>query len=639
MDVWLDKSELRGGDAWDSKIKKQIHDCALFVPLISAHTNARSEGYFHREWNLATRRLLDMAHDAAFLLPVVVDNTREADAHVPDEFLRAQWTWLPDGETPPAFAHRVRQLVTGESPSGRNAQLAVAGTIEPSVRAVTSDPLSSRFRGKHRKRDIGLALIAMLLILGAGAYSYYRSPKDSPAAEFSPPPHSVAVLAFTNMSGDPKDEYFSDGLSEELLNTLVRIDKLQVAARTSSFSFKGTAVDIPTVGRKLNVGAVLEGSVRKAGERMRITAQLINTVTGFDMWSQTFDRDIKDVLALQSEIATDVASALRVVLLAGEIEQLTDNNNPKALDAYLRGRHEARGTEGQLRAAVALFDEAIRHDPNYALAHGYRAMGLSDLSNYWAGTRSDEKRQLAAQARASAEKAVKLAPTSGQVYVLLANVLATIDVDIAAVESAIRRGLAVEPGNYELQREYSRLAVTLEKPDAIAAARRAVTLNPLDASTYSTLGIVLWYSRRYDDAREAFDTSLRLHDSNTTRAWRGLLEIAVKSPAAAIPFCEIQEARWDAEVCLAIAYFQVGRKPEAMDVFKRLLAENEDSLAYQYAEIYAQWGQKATALKWLETALRVQDPGLQDMKVDPLLDPIRDEPRFNDVVERLNFPK
>ena len=131
----------------------------------------------------------------------------------------------------------------------------------------------------------------------------------------------------------PKDEYFSDGLSEELLNTLVRIDKLQVAARTSSFSFKGTAVDIPTVGRKLNVGAVLEGSVRKAGERMRITAQLINTVTGFDMWSQTFDRDIKDVLALQSEIATDVASALRVVLLAGEIEQLTDGgtNNPKAL--------------------------------------------------------------------------------------------------------------------------------------------------------------------------------------------------------------------------------------------------------------------------------------------------------------------
>ena len=197
MDVWLDKSELRGGDAWDSKIKKQIHDCALFVPLISAHTNARSEGYFHREWNLATRRLLDMAHDAAFLLPVVVDNTREADAHVPDEFLRAQWTWLPDGETPPAFAQRARQLVTGESPSGRHAQLAVAGTIDPSVRAGTSDPLSSRFRGKHRKRDIGLALIAMLLILGAGAYSYYRSPKDSPAAEFSPPPHSVAVLAFT----------------------------------------------------------------------------------------------------------------------------------------------------------------------------------------------------------------------------------------------------------------------------------------------------------------------------------------------------------------------------------------------------------------------------------------------------------
>jgi TolB-like protein/Flp pilus assembly protein TadD len=646
VDVWLDTSALRGGDAWDARIKKQIQDCALFVPLISAHTNARAEGYFHREWNLATRRLLDMAHDAAFLVPVVVDKTREADAHVPEEFLRAQWTWLPDGETSPAFAHRVRQLLGGDSASVSNPQSGEAGKPESSFRNApshTSRRWFSGYHGKRRMRRVGLGVISLLLVLGAGAFWYYQGESDPAVAKFAPPPHSVAVLAFTNMSGDAKDEYFSDGLSEELLNTLVRIDKLQVAARTSSFSFKGTAVDIPTVGRKLNVAAVLEGSVRKAGERVRITTQLINTVTGYHLWSQTFDRDLKDILALQTEIATEVAGALRIVLLASDKKQLTDGgtSSPKAFDAYLRARKLTKGNlkEENLRAAIALYEEAINLDPRYALAYARLAEALAALANYWSGSQVEQKKELERIANASADKAVELAPNSGQVYGSKSLVLAFTGGEIGAIESALKRGLTLEPGNSDMLGDYARLAVDLGRPDALNAAERAVTLSPLDGGMYAAKGVVLFYLRRYEEAKEAYTQVLRLQGSGIARTWLGTIEIAANRPAAALPHCESQKDIWDGQVCLAIAYYQLGRKPEAAAVLEQMMAENGDTLAFQYAEIYAQWGQKETALKWLETAVQVRDPGLLDIKVDPLIDPIRNEPQFKRIVEQLNFPK
>src|SRR5688572_21364048 len=175
IEVWFDRSELRGGDAWDAQIKKQIHDCALFIPLISAHTNARSEGYFRREWRLATRRLLDMADDVAFLVPVVIDETREADARVPEEFLRAQWTWLPGGETSPAFASRVRQLLGLDSIHVPTARAAATDAIEPSVRSAGS----VRPRDTSIVRRFALSLIALLLVLGGGAVWYIEGTSDT----------------------------------------------------------------------------------------------------------------------------------------------------------------------------------------------------------------------------------------------------------------------------------------------------------------------------------------------------------------------------------------------------------------------------------------------------------------------------
>ena len=468
-----------------------------------------------------------------------------------------------------------------------------------------------------------------------------QQPADAP---FAPPPHSIAVLSFVNMSGDKNDEYFSDGLAEELLATLVRINELQVAARTSSFSFKGTPADIQTIARKLNVGAVLEGSVRKSGERLRITAQLINATTGFHLWSETYDRDLKDVFSLQTEIATAVAGALQVTLLGDAKERLTDGGtaNPEAFDSFLRARKTVEESleEPSLRAGIALFDEAIKEDPNYALAYARRAEALAALANYWTGAgREKEKKDLYAQARASVDKAVELAPTSGQVYGSLAVVLGSTSNDFAAIESAYRRGLALEPGNSDLQAEYARIAVDLGRPDALAAANRAVTLNPLDPGTHGGKGVVLFFMRRYDEARASFDEVLRLLNDGIGRSWMGMTELAAGRPTAALPFCEPDKHAWYGQQCLAIAYYQLGRKSEASTMLRQLESEQGDGGAYQFAQVHAQWGQKAEAMKWLVTALRKQDGGLVDIKVDPLLDPVRDEPQFSDIVEQLNFPK
>jgi adenylate cyclase len=248
---------------------------------------------------------------------------------------------------------------------------------------------------------------------------------DNPAAAAisdSTPTHSIAVLPFVNMSGDASQEYFSDGLTEELLNSLSRMSELQVAARTSSFSFKGKDTDIGTIARKLNVGAVLEGAVRRSANTIRITAQLINAVSGFHLWSQTYDRDLGDVLKLQTEIATAVAGALKVTLLgdvAAKVE-LGGTRNPAAFDAYLRSAkavssiHEAK----ELPTAIAGYTEAIHLDPHYALAFAARSMAFSD----YARESETEVRESFNKAQADARQVLALAPDLAEAHLALAYV-------------------------------------------------------------------------------------------------------------------------------------------------------------------------------------------------------------------------
>ena len=622
IEVFLDQSELRGGDAWDKKIRHEIHDCVLFIPIVSEHTQERLEGYFRHEWNLAIERTHHMAENKAFLVPVVVDGTPEHDPSIPEKFRELQWTRLSGGETPPEFVTRIKKLLSGES-----------GPV----------PTMARREAVISRRSSRLAPVVLAVVLAAvAAYLLVEKPWSAKSVAFAPPPHSIAVLPFVNMSGDKEQEYFSDGLTEELLNSLAEINELQVAARTSAFSFKGKDTDIGTIARKLNVGAVLEGSVRRSGNTVRITTQLINAVTGFHLWSHTYDRDLGDVLKLETEIAGAVASALKVSLL-GDVAmkiELGGTHNPAAFDAYLRGRKAERPAQGgkDFQTAIAAYTEAIGLDPNYALAFAIRSLALGGYAaDYASGAAVRESFD---KALSDARKTTLLTPDLAEGHLALAYYFENGALDFTRANEEYERARALAPGNVRVLGVYGRFAVQMGSTEAgLAAARRAVVLDPLSRGAHRQLGEALYFGRKNQEAIAAFQDTLALDlEYPPAYALRGLAYYALGDFEHARASCESKPDYWTSQQCLAITYDKLGRHADAEAMLAKALASEGDAAAYQYATIYAQWGNAPKAFEWLETAMRLRDPGLELLKTDPLMDPLRKEPRFQAVMRELKFP-
>ena len=386
--------------------------------------------------------------------------------------------------------------------------------------------------------------------------------------------------------------------------------------------------------------AVLEGSVRRSGNTVRITAQLINAVTGFHLWSQTYDRDLTDILKLQTEIADAVASALKISLLgdlATRIE-LGGTRNPAALDAYLRGRkiymvsvHVGTNTQSMIDA----YDEAIRLDPNYALAYANRSLGFTGMSADLSGAAA---MQMLEKAHADALQAIALAPDLAEGYLALA--LYAENVDFTRASEAYDKALALAPGNARVLRDYSAFAVLMGHTEAgIAAARRAVVLDPLNPSSHGFLGGSLYYGRQYKESIEAFKHSLALDPENTPPYWlSGLAYYALGDFQNARASCEAKTSGWETQRCLAMTYEKLGRHADARSMLAKLKAWGGDGAPYVYATVYAQWGDATQALGLLETALRLKDSMLENLKVDPLLDPLRKEPRFQAIEQELKYP-
>jgi TolB-like protein/Flp pilus assembly protein TadD len=643
IEVFLDQSELRGGDAWDQKIRREIHDCALFIPVISANTASRHEGYFRLEWDLADQRSHMIARSRAFVVPVCLDLTTQAAADVPESFNRVQWTRLPAGETPPAFVERIKHLLAPES-------------SPLSARSGAAEAPRKPMRAHWWSKPVPIATMAVLfvafgylvanrLVLSKRGSEVNAAPAAQGAAPtvsaFNPPPHSIAVLPFVNMSGDKEQEYFSDGLTEELLNSLSAINGLQVAARTSAFSFKGKDTDIGTIARQLNVGAVLEGSVRRSTHTIRITAQLINAVTGFHLWSKTYDRDIGDVLKMQTEIATSVAGALQVTLLgdvASKVE-LGGTSNPAAFDAYLRGAKGGSSIRDpkDLPAAIASYTEAIRWDPHYALAFAARSIALSDLAAE--AETAAEVREGYNKAQMDARQALELAPDLGQAHLALAYVLDN-TLHFTQANTEYERARALAPGNADLLQLSGIFASLMGHFDAgVAATRRAIVLDPLARKSHSSLGRALYFARRYQESLAAYAETISLDpDLNESYGDRGLSFYGLGDLESARTSCETKPDYWRSQQCLAVVYDKLGRHADAEAELSKLKADGGDTSAYQYAAIYAQWGDRAKALEWLEVAWRLRDPGLEELKTDPLMDPLRQEARLQDIERALKFP-
>jgi TolB-like protein len=589
-----------------------------------------------------------MARDRAFIVPVCLDATPGAGTDVPESFHRVQWTRLPAGETSPAFAERVRRLL---SPAQDHAP-----PVHPAAPGVSDATLALRSvrRPSWSKRAlwVTVAVLGVLAYLVADKFWIARhgaSPPTPPAAPastasvaFTPPPHSIAVLPFVNMSGDKDQEYFSDGLTEEILNSLARIGELQVSARTSSFSFKGKDTDLATIAHKLNVGSVLEGSVRRSGQTIRVTAQLNNAVTGFHLWSQTYDRDLSNVLKLQAEIANAVANALKVTLLGDVVAKVEvgGTRNPLAFDAYLRGLRLTRVATNEREAVPALdeYAEAIRLDPNFALAYAARSLALWDFNYQWGSITARARK--AEKARVDAERAIALAPGLGLAHAALARSLLALALDYPHASEESERALALAPGDAIVLTEYSQQTAYMGRSNAaIDIARRGVALDPLNLLSYRALGDALYFARRYKEAIAAYQDGIAVDPAPAeSYARRGLAYYALGSNQMAQSSCEMKPDHWESWLCLAVTFDKLGQRRESDAQIKRMTEFTGDALAYQYAQIYAQRGDRDRALQWLDTALRLRDPGFRRLKTDPLMDPLRKEPRFQAIERELKFP-
>jgi TolB-like protein/Tfp pilus assembly protein PilF len=355
IEVWFDQNELRGGDAWDASIRKQIKECALFVPIISASTDARSEGYFRLEWRLAVERSHLMADDQAFLLPVIIDNTPEAAARVPDRFRERQWSRLTDDATLREFVEHVSRLLVG-----------VAGTAAAGARTRAAAPAAPR---KRRKLLARTALVLPMVLVAVIVIVWTRRPSET-APTLSP--KSIAVLPFDNLSGHAEDKYLADGLQEEILNALARVRELNVISRTSVMEFRGAARNVREIGQRLNVGSILEGSIRREGNTLRLTVQLIDVRDDHHILATNYDRDLQHILDLQSTVARQVSDALAATLTQyerGELQRVATNSGD-AYDRYLRAvavfRQETPTDRTGLVEPRRLLEEAVQLDPSYS---------------------------------------------------------------------------------------------------------------------------------------------------------------------------------------------------------------------------------------------------------------------------------
>ncbi len=478
LEVWFDQSELRGGDAWDASIRKQIKECALFVPIISPNTQSREEGYFRREWNFAVDRMLDMADHKTFLLPVMLDGVAQPDALVPDKFRERQWTRIDGDAAIAAFCARVAKLLAGRGSSAKNA-LEAAPVLEfgPVIERTTQ-------------------------------------------ADETP---SIAVLAFANRSASAEDEYFSDGLADELLSVLAKIKGLRVIARTSSFVFKGKGDDVASIGQKLNVATLLEGSVRKSGNRVRISVQLVRCADSSHLWSETYDRTLDDIFAVQDDIAQRVVTELRTTLLgmpsapnadiAREIAQATETRpeNPEVQQKCQQARFllEQR-TRVSIETAIKRFREAIDIDPRCSSAFSGLAHALGLLSTHLV----EQKQDLTQQSLSAAQTALRLDPRNASAHLALAAHALSQRRNYAEWIEAMDKAAELAPNNSQVLRLVAQRHWSLgELDDAQRCLDRAFAIDPLSATICLSRASLAMFKREFGLARSGIDDVIAMSPS------------------------------------------------------------------------------------------------------------------------------
>jgi len=632
IEVWFDKSELRGGDAWDRQIRKQIHDCALFVPVISVNTQARLEGYFRLEWRLAVGRTHLMADAKPFLIPVVVDATNEQVAEVPDGFRAVQWTHLPGGETSPAFVERVKRLLSPENSPAPH----LAHSASSAVASSASVPrrLISRWTG------VLYGAIAAVVLLSFAYVGLERLNRSKPSVAGAA---SIAVLPLANESGEASQQYFSDGISEDLITALSQFPGLKVIGRTSAFQFRDSKEDTRSIGAKLGVAHLLEGSVRRSGEMVRVSAELIDTTDGSTQWSERYDRPYKDLFALQDEITRAVAGALRAKLLPGEHAAAQSERPPsgslEAYNALLQGRFYAvRYTEVDMRTAIESYNQATQIDPRYAVA-------WSELSRTWTilGYEFLEvapMQEAFAKAREAADRALGLSPELAAAHVARGELLQIGDFDWRGAEAEFRRAIELAPNDGEAKLLLGgQLAVFGELKPAIELTRQALATEPLQARWYEWLSGYLSALNRLDEAEQAIRKAIELQPAAAIyHEQLVIIEVQRGNAQAALAAAQQEPPGVWQDIALTLAR-QIGGDRSAADAALRTLIEKHaNGFAYVIADVYALRDDAKATFEWLDRALSNRDPGIANLLFDPFILRYKEDPRFAAFCRKVSLP-
>ena len=448
---------------------------------------------------------------------------------------------------------------------------------------------------------------------------------------------SVAVLPLLNESGDPKDEYFSDGLSEELIAALGQIRGLKVIGRSSSFRFKDRKEEPRLIGERLGVSTLLEGTVRKQGDRVRIVAALVNAADGITLWTRTFDRELKDIFALQEEIAGAVANSLQVTLLGTENKSTRmATPNVEAHNAYLQGHfHYRRSNVEDYRQAIAYYDQAIALDPNYAEVYAERGEVwtlLGDLT----GTRPTAY----PKARTDAEKAVALAPELAEAHAALGWVRCFTEWNFGEGLPELQLARKLSPTNPTANDLLARIVVYLGRIDeAERQARQAVELDPLSFATQFNLGRVLFVAGKLDEAEACGRKVAELQPTaSSSHRWQVFVAVERRDGEGAMREAQLEPDAAFHLFLLSLAHYIRGEQQEADATLAELVAKYRDRLAYQIAEAYALRGEKDKAFEWLQISFDNHDGGTLSLLVDPFLRGLQDDPRYKNLLAKLGLP-
>jgi TolB-like protein/Tfp pilus assembly protein PilF len=656
VEVWFDSDGgLEHGDEWDAKIRRQIKECVLFIPIISSSTQARHEGYFRIEWDLAAERARGFASGVPFILPIVIDETKETEALVPDRFRSVQWTRLQGGRVSSDFLGRFLKLW-----SHRTGVLSSEAAQAATVQAVPS----GAGRSADRKRPSGTAWVvaAMAAAVACAAGWWLRSPRKPPqepsaapsaysasqgVAPNAPDSRSVAVLSFENLSDEKENEYFSEGISDELLNVLAKIPGLHVAARTSSFYFKGKNATAQEIGARLGVANLVEGSVRRSGNSVRIAARLSRAATGEQLWSESYTRDLNDVFAVQTELAQTIVAQLRqqlgVSVAKGEIAaqvQAAEKGGTQDAEAhrlYLQGRFYLEATSlDNLNKAAGLLQRAVDLDPNYALAWASLSQAGGQINGFGV-TKEDITRGMDLSRRA-ANRALELAPDLAAVHLAKADVQEN-EFDWKGAAESIRKAQQLDPGNSDVIQDAAILELTSGNVDrAVELGRQAEALDPVNPGIKVYLGFALCKKGLFKEAIAEFQEIQAMTPSNSW-GYGGLAYALICEGDfdEAQRIAEQTNTEWLRLVEVSVAQWGRGKTAESDEALKRLISVYADVAAFQIAEGYAFRKDSDAAFEWLERAYRQRDPGLERIKCDFTFQKLHSDPRWDAFLRKLGL--